>query len=346
MQTLQKQTPTSQMRYKEEPGKYDLCIVGAGPAGIMLALEYARANPARQVLLVEYGQQKQHPTNRLDDSIQLTSKQNHHDPYDCTNKGLGGSSASWGGRCVMYDETDFTQRPILNGGCTWPAGIWNEIQQYSQQTASYFECGRPVFNLNKMQKAAVEPIAENFRPNDIVDDTVIERWSMPTRFGKRYKKEIKSLANLHVMQGYEARNFSAPDTNGNVTYLYVSATNKSHKLVLIKATQFVLAAGAQETTRILLRNTILFRCLGFTPPALGRFYQGHLSGKIASVRFNGDPRKTDYGFLRDTDGTYVRRRFQFSQSFLTANNLLNTAIWLDNPLYYDPKHRSGAMSFM
>jgi len=26
--------------------------------------------------------------------------------------------------------------------------------------------------------------------------------------------------------------------------------------------------------------------------------------------------------------------------------LLNTAFWLDNPLYYDPKHKNGAMSFM
>lgn len=346
METNQKHKRTSQMHYKEEQGKYDLCIIGGGPAGIILALEYARAHPARQVLLVEYGSKKQGRTNGLDDSIEIINKLNHHDPCHCTNKGMGGSSATWGGRCVMYDEIDFTHRPILNEECTWPPGIWNEIQQFRQQAASWFECGRPAFNLNDMPEISNGPIAENFRKNHIVEDTVIERWSMPTRFGKRYKKEIASLANLHVMQGYEARNFSAPDSHGNVTALYVRATNDVKKLVLIKAARFVLAAGAQETTRLLLRNTILFRRLGFTPPALGRYYQGHLSGKIASVRFRGDPRKTCYGFLRDTDGAYIRRRFQFSRSFLKANDLLNTAIWLDNPLYYDPKHRSGAMSFM
>lgn len=346
MNPVQNQQPTKQVHINKTPGKYDLCVIGAGPAGMILALEYARAHPGRQVVLIEYGTKQQTRTNSLDESIEITNKQNHHAPYDCTNKGPGGSTATWGGRCVMYDESDFTQRPILNGGCTWPTGIWNEIQSFSKQAASWFECGRPVFNLNSITETMASPIAENFIQNETVTDTVLERWSMPTRFGKRYKKEMTGLPNLHIMEGYEARNFSVPDTLGNITTLYVRATVNHKETIPIKAARFVLAAGAQETTRLLLRNTILFRNLGFTPPALGHFYQGHLSGKIASVRFTGDPRKTDYGFMRDIDGTYIRRRFQFSKSFLTANNLLNTAIWLDNPLYYDPKHRSGAMSFM
>jgi choline dehydrogenase-like flavoprotein len=246
----------------------------------------------------------------------------------------------------MYDEIDFIDRPILNEGCTWPPGIWEEVQKFQHRAAIYFECGRPVFNLPDLPEIATQPIAENFRKNDILVDTVIERWSMPTRFGKRYAKELASMPNLHIMQGCEARNFTAPDKQGKVAGLYIQENGNRKKLIMIKATRFVLAAGAQENTRILLRNTQLFCGLEFTPPALGRYYQGHLSGKIASIRFNGDPRKTDYGFLRDIDGTYIRRRFQFQASFLKANNLLNTAIWLDNPLYYDPKHRSGAMSFM
>jgi choline dehydrogenase-like flavoprotein len=342
----EQQMQSQQERSKQQPDKYDLCIIGAGPAGIILALEYARANPARQVVLVEFGSNKQGRTNRLDDSIEIKKPLNHHAPYDCTNKGLGGSSATWGGRCVLYDEIDFIDRPVLNEGCTWAPGIWEEIKKYRQQAADYFECGRPLFNLHEMQGIVVRPIAENFKKNDILEDTVVERWSMPTRFGKRYAKELAALPNLHVIQGCEARNFTAPDKQGKVAALYIVSSKNREEPALIKAAQFVLAAGAQENTRFLLRNAALFRNLGFTPPALGHYYQGHLSGKIASVRFWGDPRKTDYGFLRDLDGTYLRRRFQFSPSFLKATNLLNTAFWLDNPLYYDPQHRSGAMSFM
>ncbi|MFL5744434.1 MAG: GMC oxidoreductase [Niastella sp.] len=340
------QVHAQQKHSKEQPDKYDLCIIGAGPAGIILALEYARTNPVKQVVLVEFGSKRQGRTNRLDDSIEIRNTLNHHAPYDCTNKGMGGSSATWGGRCVMYDEIDFSDRPVLNEGCTWPPGIWEEVKKFRQQAAGYFECGRPLFNLNEMQGIEVRPIAEKFKKNDILEDTVVERWSMPTRFGKRYAKEMAGITNLHIMQGCEARNFTPPDKQGAVAGLYVQTGSHREELVMIKAAQFVLAAGAQESTRLLLRNTLLFRNLECTPPALGRYYQGHLSGKIASVRFTGDPGKTDYGFLRDLDGTYLRRRFQFSTSFLKANNLLNTAFWLDNPLYYDPQHRSGAMSFM
>jgi hypothetical protein len=297
-------------------------------------------------VLVEFGSNKQGRTNKLDDSIEIKDNLNHHTPYECTNKGMGGSSATWGGRCVMYDEIDFTDRPVLNGGCTWPPGIWKEIQAFRQQAANYFECGRSVFTLNDLPEINARPVAENFSNSNILEDTVIERWSMPTRFGKKYAGELAGLPNVHLMQGCEARHFAPPDKNGKVAALYVQLTAGEKEPVMINAAQFVLAAGAQENTRLLLRNTQLFHSLGYTPPALGRYYQGHLSGKIASVRFTGDPRKTDYGFLRDVDGTYLRRRFQFTAPFLKANNLLNTAFWLDNPLYYDPKHRSGAMSFM
>ena len=79
---------------------------------------------------------------------------------------------------------------------------------------------------------------------------------------------------------------------------------------------------------------------------MGRYYQGHVSGKIATICLSGDPKKTDYQFQQDEDGSYFRRRFQIAQSAIEREDLLNTAIWLDNPLYHDPSHRSGAMSVM
>jgi len=114
----------------------------------------------------------------------------------------------------------------------------------------------------------------------------------------------------------------------------------------LRAEVFVIAAGGQETTRLLLRSAAVFSRLSAVPSALGRYYQGHVSGKIASVRFLGDPRATEYGFRREPDGSYQRRRFQFKMRAIAEHNLINTAFWLDNPLYFNPSHRNGAMSFM
>jgi hypothetical protein len=321
---------------------YDLCVIGSGPAGIILVLEFLKDNPTKEVVLIEFGK----PgiiANKLDDSIVIKTLKNHHTPYECTNKGLGGTSLTWGGRCVMYDEIDFLERPVLEGNCTWDVSFLEETKPYLASTAAYFECGHPVFNLKESKTLNGVKINDKFEEG-IVTDTVVERWSMPTRFGKRYRKELETYKNLTILEGYEARDFSAPDSNGKISYLTVLDPTNTEKT--IEAKQYVLASGAQETTRLLLKNTQLFKNLPSVPSALGKFYQGHLFGKIASIKFYGEPKKTNYSFLKDEANIFIRQRFQFTTGFLLEKNLLNTAFWLDNPLYSDYKHKNGSMSLM
>jgi len=323
---------------------FDLCVIGSGPAGMIMTMEYMEKHPESRVLMVEFGFTGQPKQNSLDDSIDIKVPGNHHEPYNCTNKGLGGTSLTWGGRCVMYDEIDFLKRPSINNNCTWDLDFFEEVKPFVPKATKFFECCDPVFDLKKIPKFEDTHIAEDFTEG-IVTDSRIERWSMPTRFGKRYGETLEQLPNLKILLGYEARDFGNLDENGKVSSLKIrSVENKGYDEV--KAKNFVIAAGGQESTRLLLRNTHLFDRLKRVPQALGKFYQCHLFGKIASIIFNGDPKKTDFGFLRNADGTYIRRRMQFKTSYLKKNDLLNTAFWLDNPFYYDPKHKNGSMSFM
>lgn len=323
---------------------YDCCIVGAGPAGIILALEYQRLRPDQRVLLIEFGPDHRLTQNRLDDSIRVANLQNHHVPYECTNKGLGGTSASWGGRCVMYDEVDFLPRDILGGQCTWDTTLFHEACEHAGSAAKYFECGDAIFNLKDIPAFAGSRIAEGFQSGDVTDST-IERWSRPTRFGARYGAELAASKSIHLVTGWEAAFLAPPNDDGVVEELGLRDFAGA-RTVRVRARKFVIAAGTQETTRLLLKNLAVFRRRGGPPPALGKYYQGHISGKIATVSFRGNPRQTDYGFLRAADGVYLRRRFQLAPAVLLEENLLNTALWLDNPLYVDPAHRNGAMSFM
>ena len=317
---------------------YDVGIVGAGGAGIIFTLEYAKLNPEHKILLLEYGKSSNNQDNELDDTIINKNLINHHDPYECTNKGLGGSTATWGGRCVMYDEVDFIDREIVQGGCTWDKALFNEVNKYIDISSEYFECGTSTFNINKIQNLELSRIAENFVEGEVTD-SILERWSMPTRFGKRYRNEILNNKDISLLEGWELLNI---EKQGNqVTHIVIQELS-SNKNLNIAVGKLIISAGTQETTRILLKNKHIFSTV---PKSLGKYYQGHLSGKIATVKFFGKPDKTDFGFQKENE-TFIRRRFQFSTDFLVKNNLLNTAIWLDNPLYFDPIHKSGAMSFM
>ena len=73
---------------------------------------------------------------------------------------------------------------------------------------------------------------------------------------------------------------------------------------------------------------------------------GHVEGSIANIHFSTPPRQTVYGYERDIDGVYVRRRFSFAEDYQRAHGLPNVVSWLGNPEIPDARHRSGQLSFV
>lgn len=315
---------------------FDFAIVGSGPAGLTLAFEIERRKPDARILVLEFGgESAETKPNSLDDTIEIQNPKNHHEPYECTNKMFGGTSLTWGGRCVSYDEIDFLPRPVIGEECTWDISIFEDVKRHYAKAAEYLECGAPIFDLNELATKPHERIADKFKEGDVLDSP-LERWSAPTRYASRYREQAQASKAISVVCGCLAKGL-VKDDKGK-TQVEIDGG-------VIRANKTILAAGAQESTRLLLKSPKVFP-YGKLPDSLGRYYQGHISGKIASIKFSGDPKTTDYGFVQDAEGIYVRRRFQLPTSVLQRENLLNTAIWLDNPLYFDPSHRNGTMSFI
>jgi len=73
---------------------------------------------------------------------------------------------------------------------------------------------------------------------------------------------------------------------------------------------------------------------------------GHVGASIARVHFTTPAKDTLYGFERDHEGIYVRRRFTFSPRHLLDHDLPNVAMWLDTPTIGDPSHQSASLSFV
>jgi hypothetical protein len=111
------------------------------------------------------------------------------------------------------------------------------------------------------------------------------------------------------------------------------------------ARAFVLACGGLKNTRILLE-------LQRTKPAsfngdegpLGRFYMGHLTGKIASVVLHEPQTIDQFDYSQDEGGYRYRRLLSLDAETQRKDQVLNIAFWLGNPPFHDPSHGSGAAS--
>jgi choline dehydrogenase-like flavoprotein len=182
-------------------------------------------------------------------------------------------------------------------------------------------------------------------PDGTVLTSALERWCLPTNFGKEYLSALKQSQRIRLIYGLTCTNIQLSDgSEPHVTAL--QAKTLSRKIIQLKAKHYVLAGGALNTTRLLLASNQQHpEGIGNHSGLLGRYYMGHLSGDIATVQFTTPPQKTIYGFDRDIDQTYLRRRFSFSQAFQQEKQLTNTVAWLSTPRIDNPNHGSGVLSF-
>jgi len=98
----------------------DVCIVGAGAAGITLALELA--GTGLSVLLVESGgMEAEEAVQKLYEGA-VTDERMHSAPHRYRQRRFGGSTTIWGGRCVPLDAIDFEPRDYLSAS-GWPIDL-------------------------------------------------------------------------------------------------------------------------------------------------------------------------------------------------------------------------------
>src|SRR5262245_29093150 len=107
---------TSFARYDTIPD-CDVCVVGAGPVGIALAL--ACEQNGLSVLVLESGHEQPDRFAATLTAGHSVDTERHAPAGIAMCRGLGGTSRWWGGRCVPLDDVDFAQRPHLPKAA-WP----------------------------------------------------------------------------------------------------------------------------------------------------------------------------------------------------------------------------------
>ncbi len=318
----------------------EVVVVGAGPLGIVTALELA--DSGLRVLLIESGGDGyEEAPQRLNEVAAGHDDYFHAAKEISVRRQVGGTSTLWGGRCVPFDPIDFEPRPVVPQSL-WPVG-YDDLTPFLQRACDWSVCGKAIFNAKDLPELAGSDMVPGL-PDGDVRTTDLERWSLPTRFGAEYGKrlhehpQIDLVTNLTVTGIVTSRDGTAVD--------HLVAKSLDGKAFAVRAREYVLATGGLEATRLLMASTSEHHPdgIGNHSGHLGRWYMAHVEARVAEIHLSTPPEQTIYSHELDADKVYVRRRFTFSREHQLAKGLSNAAVWIVNPELGDHTHRSGILS--
>lgn len=313
----------------DRPRPWDICIVGSGPVGMALALEFDRLG--REVLVLESGGREVDPQRAEDSRAVLLSPRTHAPMEIATCRALGGTSWMWGGRSVPFDPIDLANRPWVPHS-EWPID-YEDFVPWHARAAEYMLCGNDVFASTPTHPAS---------GHSDLDLQCLERWATESRLALIHRARIEASPRIALCLNSTVVDLEFDPGSRRVEALTVV---RPAGRTTVCARQIILAMGGVEITRLLLSvQRRLPQLFGGKDGPLGRFYMGHISGKIANIVFARPEYIADFDFAKDATGSFIRRRLVLTPAAQREHRLLNTAFWPDNPPFYDYRHRSGVLS--
>ncbi len=250
----------------------DVCIIGAGAAGITMAMELLHSG--LQVLLVESGGTEPDPATQAlmtGDSIgaAVTTLDNPVRIDQTRLRYFGGTTNHWAGYCRPLAPVDFEPRDHLRVS-GWPidhtdlAPFWDRATQWVRITDDDFS----VDTWEQRLGVKAPPVE-----TDAVEPFVFQV-TFPTKFGDLYRAELTAAANIEVLLYANALNL-ASDRGRSVTHLDIATLSGVDATVTARA--YVLATGGIENARLLLASTDHDPAgLGNSNGLVGRYFTEHL----------------------------------------------------------------------
>lgn len=260
--------------------KTDIAIVGAGAAGITLALELERLNPKLSIILLEGGgKTKEDISQELykGESVGWSSRNvDGDDLYYDRVRCIGGSTYAWGGQCRPFESIDFEKRDwVPYSG--WPIKK-TDLDKYYVIAQNYCLLSEPQYNLNiwnKIFNSKYLTVSNaNIKKQNIINSYLFQ-WARQTRFYNIYSKKLSASENIKLIHyaNLLAINLDSAKTNVDNIILKRSISGKRFH---VEAKNFILAMGGIENPRHLLINNLQVSSgIGNESDLVGRFFQQH-----------------------------------------------------------------------
>ena len=244
----------------------DVCIVGAGAAGITMALEL-RGSGLSVLLLESGGLQADDATSDLYDGT--LSGLSGVGLQGCRNRFFGGTTATWAGWCRALDPDDFTKRPWLQGS-GWPFG-YEEFVPYFARAQRTLEAGAFEYDVQAISQRLGTPI---FPLDESRVRSVVYQYSAPLRMGSGYRDELDESQEVEVHLHANLVDIRLVESGEAVGQL--SCATLSGVRFQVEAQHYVLAMGGIEIPRIMLAsNSQQSAGVGNANDLVGRYFMEH-----------------------------------------------------------------------
>jgi choline dehydrogenase-like flavoprotein len=298
----------------------DLCIIGAGAAGITLALAFADRRDVN-VGLVESGGFKFDAESQ--DLYRGETVGALYEAYDTRLRYFGGSTNHWGGLCRPLRELDFEVRPgIPHSG--WPIRH-TDLAPYYEAAGDLCQIGALELRPDIWAERLGLPIfgLENSRLRHLVF-----QGSPATRFGEVYRDRLLAADNLWICLNSNVVGFDRPA--GAAVVERVQVRTLAQTGFAIAARCFVLACGGIENARLLLWSRRAADGLTDLPDVVGRFFMEHAHFNLGTLALAMRDRSL-HAYLHEnaaSDGQSANLHLGIREDVQAAEHLANIAIQL------------------
>lgn len=259
----------------------DLCIIGAGAAGISMALEWLPS--ARKVILLEGG------GFNVEAQMQaLYHGESVDRPYyplrSATLHYFGGTTGHWSGYCAPFDPIDFERRDwVPHSG--WPI-TREQLDPFYARANRNLELGPYEYDAAYWEQQ--DPEVRRLPLDGRVFYPKMWQFSPPTRMGFVYRDAIVKAPHVHL---YTYANVMEIVPNEGLTAIEGLRTKtidgKEHR---VRARHYVLACGSIHNARLLLAsNSRATAGVGNGHDVVGRFFMEHFEIIGAQIAFEKAP---------------------------------------------------------
>lgn len=253
----------------------DLCIVGAGAAGISMALQFL-GSPLKIILLEGGGFQYEDPMQEL--YAGQTTGQRYFPLKSIRLHYFGGTTGHWAGFCAPFDDIDFQRRDWVPFS-GWPISR-KDLDAYYAGAQELLELGPWNYDQDYWMKQDPSMVPLPFDPMRVWNK--FWQFSPPTRFGKKYRDKILQAPNIHLYTYANVTEISANESVKEVSHLTVR--NREGKSHTVRAKKFVLACSAIQNARLMLASRRqASKGLGNDRDLVGRYFMEHVEIKSAEL---------------------------------------------------------------